>query len=167
MVIISYPDNSGLRVFKDQVFDLSLSIITLIQSVVVNKRAGEEPKVKQTVGAWYLPSCWVQHPACFWTHFSFGNFLQVHTDREALFAEQVEGSGVYRSWFPHGDLLRAAGAASLVLAFWWEAGSAGLLCRPISFACKLTVSVCSRVSWTGYIIKLQSSKYLHLYQFFS
>ena len=50
MVVVSYPDNSGLRVFKGQVFDLSLSIITLIQPVVVNKRAGEETKVKETVG---------------------------------------------------------------------------------------------------------------------
>ena len=44
MVIISYPDNSGLRVFKGQVFDLSLSIITLIRSVVVNKEQGRSQR---------------------------------------------------------------------------------------------------------------------------
>ena len=51
MVVVSCPDNSGLRVFKGQVFDLSLRLIALIQPLVVNKRAGEETKVKETVGA--------------------------------------------------------------------------------------------------------------------
>ena len=71
MVIISYPDNSGLRVFKGQVFDLSLSIITLIQSVVVNKRAGEEPKVKQTVGAVILTKLLGSAPSMLLNPFQF------------------------------------------------------------------------------------------------
>lgn len=71
MVVVSYPDNSGLRVFKGQVFDLSLRIITLIQPVVVNKRAGEETKVKETVGAVILTKLLSSAPRVLLNPFQF------------------------------------------------------------------------------------------------
>lgn len=83
-------------------FDLSLSIITLIQPVVVNKRAGRR-QGEEAVGVVMFTMLLSSASRVLLNPFQFC-FLQVHADREALFAEQMGSSGVYRSSFSQGDL---------------------------------------------------------------